>query len=99
MEIEILKKQLLDLEYKYNLERKKLIIEYCKQNNPYKIGDTFTDHRGSILIERITYYTYATDKHCCVYFGLELKKDGTPRKDQSKRSAYQLNDILNKSKK
>ena len=63
---------------------------YCNYNNPYKVGDVFTDHIGSIIIESIS--DHFTGNPCCVYYGVELKKDGTPRKDGSKRHAYQSNE-------
>jgi hypothetical protein len=77
-------------DYAENVERVK--ITYCKANNPYKIGDIFTDHIGSIKIEKII-FDLSSNELCCVYFGVELKKDLTPRKDNSKRNAWQSNDI------
>ena len=76
-----------------------VIIHFCKSNNPYSIGDTFTDHIGTIRIESIQYSGgSSTSSPCCVYFGSELKKDGTPRKDGSKRKAWQSNDIKTENK-
>lgn len=70
------------------------IINFCKENNPYKIGDVFTDHIGSVKIDKIGYFISERDP-CCIYYGLELKKDGTPRKDLSRRGAYQSNEKSN----
>jgi hypothetical protein len=90
-----MEKSTLDIELKklneqYELDKKKLIMNYCFKNNPYKIGDKFTDHLGSIIIEQIK---YSSVDFCCVYIGIELKKDGNPRKDGSKRKAYQTNEL------
>lgn len=70
----------------------KAISKYCFANNPYQIGDIFEDHIGKILIEKIRVSAFYGDPYC-IYFGFELKKDGTPRKDGSKRWAHQTNDI------
>ena len=88
---EELKEQLEALEKSHLLAKMVLMREYCNENNPYKIGDTFTDHIGTVLIEKIM-YSYGINTSC-VYLGLELKKDGTPRKDGSKRNAYQCNEV------
>jgi hypothetical protein len=96
MEPQDLKDKLKVLEQEYNLKQKEVIREYCDANNPYKIGDKFTDHIGTILIEKISYYYYSLGGDpCCTYYGSELKKDGTPKKNGDKRKAYQSNDIKN----
>ena len=97
MKKEELDSKLSQLEQEYSLNKKKLIIEFCDANNPYKVGDIFTDHIGSIRIEKIKYSLYM-GKPCCVYYGVELKKDLTPRKIQMNRKAWQSNDIKNESK-
>ena len=87
---ETLDKQLTQLLADYEQSRKELIKRYCIANNPYKIGDVFTDHFGRIKIEKITYSIHSM---CCVYFGPELKKDGTPKKSGAVSSAYQKNEV------
>ena len=86
-----LDKELDFLKADYTLKKIDAIKKYCNANNPYKIGDKFTDHAGTIIIEKIGYSNYTSP--CCTYFGVELKKDGNPRKDGSKRIAFQFNDI------
>ena len=86
-----LEEQLKIIDKKSEAEKIEVIKRYCDANNPYKIGDKFTDHVGTIIIEKIGYSNYTS--LCCTYFGLELKKDGKPRKEGSKRVAYQSNDI------
>lgn len=90
MKREELNQRLDQLEIQFQENRNKEIRLYCISNNYYKIGDKFTDHIGTILIERIN---YSLTKFCCIYYGIELKKDGTPRKDNSKREAWQSNEI------
>ena len=90
MKREELELKLNELENEYILNKKKLIRKFCDANNPYKVGDVFTDHIGSIKVELIR-YNYSD--YNCVYFGVELKKDGTPKKLNPKRNAWQGNDI------
>ncbi len=94
MELQDLKDKLKILEQEYKLKQNEVIKQYCDDNNPYKIGDKFTDHIGTILIEKITYsHSILSSAPNCVYFGPELKKDGTPKKNGDKRKAWQSNDI------
>jgi hypothetical protein len=87
---ETLENQLAQLLADYEQQKKELIKSYCIANNPYKVGDVFTDHFGSIKIEKIT---YSVDRRCCVYFGPELKKDGCIKKIWAVRCAYQTNEV------
>jgi hypothetical protein len=93
MNKEELKAQLENLERKHQLQKQELVREYCWANNSYKIGDKFTDQMGSIVIEKIRWSYGSFFNPSCVYFGTELKKDGTPNKLGKKRNAYQSNDI------
>ena len=87
---ETLDQELADLLADYEHSKKQLIKRYCIANNPYKVGDVFTDHFGSIKIESIT---FSIRTECCVYFGPELKKDGTIKKSWTVRSAWQSNEV------
>jgi hypothetical protein len=89
---EKLDNQLAQLLADYEQQKKELIKAYCIANNPYKVGDVFTDRIGSIKIESIT---FSIRSMCCVYFGPELKKDGTPKKSGAVRCAYQINEVKN----
>jgi hypothetical protein len=84
--------KLKELQKEFEEAKKKLHIEYAHANNPYKEGDIFTDHIGSILIKKIGVYV-SGDKASCSYTGIELKKDGSPMKKQSNRKAYQINEV------
>jgi len=87
-----LDQKLEQLQKEFLTKKKEVIRQYCDARNPYKIGDKFTDHIGTIVVESIA-YLYAGE-FGCVYFGAELKKDGTPRKDNSKRNVYQSNERI-----
>jgi len=90
MKIEELKERIHGLQVKFDSDVMFFKRQYCDRNNNYEIGDIFTDHMGSVLIENIGYHY--REIPCCVYYGVELKKDGTPRKDGSKRQARQSNE-------
>jgi hypothetical protein len=91
---ETLDNQLAQLLADYEQSRKELIKRYCIANNPYTVGDVFTDHLGSIKIEQIKYSAGSTiSGPKCVYFGPELKKNGTPKLSGAKRFAYQTNEV------
>jgi hypothetical protein len=94
MDAETYKKKLAELSLEFQTKKIALAVEYATIHNPYKIGDIFTDHSGKIKIEKIqTTISYLTELPSSVYYGLELKKDGTPKKSNSKRQAWQTNDL------
>jgi hypothetical protein len=85
--------KLKELHIEFNLKTRKLRFKYAKANDPYKIGDKFTDHMGTIIIESKTLGLSGLDKPCMIYYGTELKKDGTPKKSGNKRQAWQCNEL------
>ena len=48
-----LKHKLNELQQEYGLKQKEVMKQFCDANNPYKVGDKFTDHIGTIIIETI----------------------------------------------
>lgn len=94
MNREELEQKLKELKIKYDSEKFEIIKSYCDANNPYKVGDVFTDHMGSVIVEKIKYY-YSDFYvgYYCTYLGAVLKKDGKARKNNDKRWAFQSNDI------
>ena len=93
MNIEELNAKIAKAGQEYEIARNKAISEFCAANNPYKIGDVFADHIGKIVIESIKYgWPAYNSTPCCIFYGPELKKDGTPKKNGTKRSAYQYNE-------
>lgn len=91
MNMQDLKNSLQYIENLCKTEKVQTIKAYCDANNPYKIGDTFTDHRCTIRIEKIQYHCSEANP-CCIYEGVILRKDGTPRKDGKKESCFQSNE-------
>lgn len=77
-------------EYQKNLRL--LNIKCAMENNDVNVGDKFTDHIGTILVESIGMYVdHLCSLPMCRYVGLVLKKDGTPTKKNERRDAFQEN--------
>ena len=93
MEYQEYEDRLIELKVEFELKKTKLVKEYVDSNNPYKIGDKVTDHyqNVSIRIEKIKYHISLSGFPCAVYYGPELKKDGTPKKNGNKMYVYQCN--------
>ena len=91
MEYKEYEDKLKELKVEFEQKKERLIKEYVDANNPYKIGDKVTDHANSIIIEKIKYHISLTGIPCAVYYGAELKKDGTPKKNGNKTYVYQSN--------
>ena len=85
-----LKHKLKELQQEYELKQKEVMRQFCDANNPYKVGDKFTDLIGTIIIEKIRYSYTVTGTPSCVYFGTELKKDGTMSKLSKKWFGYDV---------
>ena len=90
MNIDEYKEKLKFLEKEFELKKGELNKTYALMNNPYKVGDVVKDHIGSIKIETIL-TTTTNGIPCCVYYGMELKKDLTPKKNGEKRNLWQVN--------
>lgn len=81
-----LKHKLNELQQEYGLKQKEVMKQFCDANNPYIVGDKFTDHIGTIIIEKIRYSYTVTGTPSCIYFGTDLKNN-------DKRYAWQSNDV------
>lgn len=91
MQYEDYQQKVKNLEKDFEQKKNELIKDYVNSNNPYKLGDKVTDSLGTIQIEKIKYGYSTIDKRpCAVYMGIELKKDGTPKK-QNRREVWQTN--------
>ena len=98
MENEQFDSKLKELEEEYQNKLFALYKEYALSNSPLKEGDIAQDHIGKIKVDKIQIGTpapsYGHKYPYCVYYGVELKKDGTPTKKGDRRGVYQSN--LNK---
>jgi hypothetical protein len=77
-----------EIEQKCEEDKKLLMMQFVRENNPYKIGDIITDHEGSIKIEKMTYSWHGP---AAVYYGTIVNKNGTMHKAGKQRGVYQLN--------
>jgi hypothetical protein len=97
MKIEELKSKIAKLESKMVEDKNKLLRNFIDVNNPYKIGDIITDHIGSIKFDELRYsWGGFSSKPTAVYHGLEIRKDGVPKKNGNRRGVYGSN-ILQKA--
>lgn len=82
-----------DLYNEYQQKVEELNAEFAIDNNPYVVGQLFRDHAGVIKIEKINVSIGHNNRPCCVYFGPEMKLDGTPKKSGASREAWQCNEV------
>lgn len=83
--------ELKSLQAKHDAEISELQKSVALENNPYKVGDIVTDHIGSLEIKEIRVYRSYGELPTCIYYGVELKKDGTKKAKQENRPVYQIN--------
>lgn len=94
MDITEYKIRMLEIERDAEQKKRQLITECALSNNIVKIGDTFTDHIGTIRVEKIKIASRGDGRLPeCVYFGAMLRKDLTPFKSGEKRDAYESNKV------
>ncbi len=77
-------------EVEFEIKKKSLAKDYAFSNNPHQIGDVITDNNTTIKIEKIKHTlgnSYELPE--CVYYGVELKKDGTPKKNGKLQGIWQ----------
>lgn len=84
-----------ELDTYYMRAKQDIIKSYALSNNPYKVGDSFTDRTGTIRIEKILirHPDIFNNIPSCVYEGVELKKNGEPKKGNPTRLAWQSNEV------
>jgi hypothetical protein len=87
-----------ELRIEYSKKEKQLDILYATSNASAKVGEPFTDHIGTIVVEEIipigTYSSRGLPS--CAYKGVRCKKNGHQNKSGEKRIAYECNNIKNK---
>lgn len=85
------KKKLKELEQEYRNKRNCLAIDYALSDNHVQIGDTITDHIGSIVVDKIKVGGHNWESVECIYEGYELTKQGKPYKNKRRRVVWQTN--------
>lgn len=92
MKIDELESELLEIENQAKKLRTEAIKKYCFANNKVKIGDIVQSNNGGeiIRVEKIKFSEgFLRLSPECVYEGLRLKKDFTPRLDGKKDTVFQ----------
>ena len=90
MKPEEFKLKLKELEDMFNADKTALRREYAYSNQSHHKGDIISDSTCTIKIDNVAFGNFFRDNLPeCVYYGYELKKDLTPRKDGSKNTIWQ----------
>ena len=82
------KKQLAKIEEDRDVAKRQLYVKYAKDQEKFSVGDIISDTVKIILINRITAYVSFDNIPMPVYHGKELKKDLTPKKNNSTGVIY-----------
>ena len=86
------KNRLSELQKQHALNLIDLRSQFALKNNTVKVGDTVTDHIGTIVVEKIKIETSFIDSFPeCTYFGYELTKKLERKKSGAQRWVYQSN--------
>lgn len=87
--------ELLKIEQTFKEGKKALASLYAAKNKKYSVGDIIKDHSSIIKVERIMWGFSITSKfpQTC-YRGTRLKKDLTPRKDDSIDTIWESDDVV-----
>lgn len=76
-------KSIKDLDQLYNEEKQKIAKNYALDNNIYKIGDTVSDGKNKIIIDKIFWSTRNFENlPCCIYEGNVIRKNKLNKKLQ-----------------
>lgn len=83
-------KEIRKINKEASTKKKELYQNYALSNNPYKIGDVISDGCRTLKIKEIKVGVYLFSSYPeCIYTGIELKKDGSPKKNQSSTEMFQ----------
>lgn len=84
-------RELQELEIQHAKAIKLLRRDFAKSQETIKIGEIATDHIGAIKVTSISWAIPYSNIPEPLYIGIELKKDGTPKKVQTERRVYHSN--------
>ena len=88
--LENYKKGLAEIENEATVRKNKLAREFAEANNPFKEGDIITDGVDTLEIKSFKVSLgWGNTLPEIVCYGVELKKDGTPKIRQSRICIYQ----------
>jgi len=76
----------------YNASVARLQKQYISENTKYHKGDIIEDRIGKICIEKISFGSFIRPlTPIPMYIGTDLKKDGTPKKNQQHTIVFGTN--------
>jgi hypothetical protein len=85
-------KRIAEIDKKAEMEKTSVVLEFARANNPYKEGDIVSDGTNTIRVTRMKVTRgWGNVLPFCYYYGVELKKDGTPKVRQSGLNIAQTN--------
>lgn len=92
MNIEEFKKKIKSIDDEAKTKKKVVCVEYAMSHNSVATGDVIEDHIGRIKVEKINVQIPSFQSvPVCVYFGVEMTKNGNRSKKDKKRWVYQSN--------
>lgn len=83
--------RVLAIDQEAKKRREELYRAYAYANNTVKIGDIISDRETCICVKKMGVYVDIYGSAQMRYFGPELTKAGTPRKDGRESWVYQEN--------
>ena len=92
MTLEEYKENLKHLNEKFNKDKRDLDTQYALSNKRFLKGDIIKNHNYTILIDEYKLGRDFNGIPYMVYYGLELKKDLTPKKNGSRGSIHDEED-------
>ena len=88
MNLEEMKKLISDAYYEFMQKRHNIHRMYAEEHNPVKLGDTICDSGTTMKVNEMKLSHY-NDFPEMTYKGVELRKDGKPKKKQEGYTIFQ----------
>jgi len=86
------KEVIKDIQKEADAKISKVLLGVANDMNKVNIGDTITDHFHTIEVDYVgTYCDVDTRSIVITYKGIDLNKNGTPRKDQKDGYMFESN--------
>jgi hypothetical protein len=92
MTIEEYKERLAVITTEFEIEKRKLNGDYAMSNRRFNKGDILKGYNSTILVDEFKLGRSFNGIPYLVYYGFELKKDLTPKKNGARDSIHDDND-------
>ena len=83
--------RLKELNLEFDKKKKALLVDFALSHSTIAVGDIVEDHTGCAEVIKLGIYCRHDGYSAMRYHCIELKKDGTPKKNETMRWVYQLN--------